>query len=109
MGTLLVEREGEGDCFLTALLRLIRPQTPSSSRLSLTPSPPPHLLIFSFLLLTICDERCSGRGCCYGGLRFLGCVSSTAIFRQRVCRRVCEAQLGGVCMLSERGTVSVQH
>lgn len=28
MGTLLVEREGEGGCFLTALLRLVRPQQP---------------------------------------------------------------------------------
>lgn len=38
---------------------------------------------------------------------FWVCILYSHFLAPCVCRGACEAQLGGVCMLSERGTVSV--
>lgn len=90
MGTLVVEREGEGCCFLTALLRLVHPQQPRLLHALSPTSPSLHLLIFSLSFsCNMWRERRSERGCHCGGLRFFGCVSSTAIFRHLVCVPSC--------------------
>lgn len=81
------------------LLRLVRPQQPRLLR-ALSPTfPPLHLLIFSFLSLLICGER----GWVeiflgvYPPLPFSGTVCVC------VCRRACEAQLGGVFVCCQKG------
>lgn len=110
MGTLLVEREGEGGCFLTALLRLVRPQQPwllqpLSPTVSSTPSSHFVLSLARNMRREMLSERVPLWWVeifwVFPPLPFSVCVCVC------MCRRVCEAQLGGVCMLSERGTVSV--
>ncbi len=74
---LVVERERGRDAAQvgssSAKPRLLRALSPTS--------PPLHLLIFPFSLSQYAARK--------GGLRFFGCVSSTAIFCHRVCVSSC--------------------